>query len=261
MSGAYPQFQPSYSHEELVEHFLLTPADLQLVLACRGEANRCGMALLLKALTYLGYVPDGLEQTFPLTCAPSWPGNWVCCGTFRRCIQETAGRGISTSSAFGSIRAGGFRPRRTRRTSKLGCVGRPRVRPTMRSVSWRMPVSGVAISRSNCPAEGELQRLVNAALNGFFQDIHHRIAEAMPPDVRRCMDQLLVVPESHVVSGFEALKADPGKPGVAPFQGEIDKLQDHPRGRTPSRALHGDSLEGAADAEAARHQREGQRNA
>jgi Domain of unknown function (DUF4158) len=62
MSGAYPQFQSSYSHEELVEHFLLTPADLQLVLACRGEANRCGMALLMKALTYLGYVPDGLDQ-------------------------------------------------------------------------------------------------------------------------------------------------------------------------------------------------------
>ena len=31
MSGAYPQFKPSYTHEELVEHFLLTPADLQLV--------------------------------------------------------------------------------------------------------------------------------------------------------------------------------------------------------------------------------------
>jgi hypothetical protein len=62
MSGAYPQFQSSCSHEELVEHFLLTPADLQLVLACRGEANRCGKALLMKALTYLGYVPDGLDQ-------------------------------------------------------------------------------------------------------------------------------------------------------------------------------------------------------
>jgi Domain of unknown function (DUF4158) len=62
MSGAYPHFQPSYSHDELVEHFLLTPVDLQLVLACRGETNRCGMALLLKALTYLGYVPDGLDQ-------------------------------------------------------------------------------------------------------------------------------------------------------------------------------------------------------
>jgi hypothetical protein len=40
----------------------LTPADLQLILACRGETNRCGMALLLKALTYLGYVPDSLDD-------------------------------------------------------------------------------------------------------------------------------------------------------------------------------------------------------
>ena len=62
MSGAYPHFKSSYTHEELVEHFLLTPADLQLVWTCRGEANQCGMALLLKALTYLGYVPDSLDD-------------------------------------------------------------------------------------------------------------------------------------------------------------------------------------------------------
>jgi hypothetical protein len=29
---AYPQFRSSYPHEEMVEHFLLTPAELQLVL-------------------------------------------------------------------------------------------------------------------------------------------------------------------------------------------------------------------------------------
>jgi TnpA family transposase len=75
------------------------------------------------------------------------------------------------------------------------------------------------------PAEGELQRLVHAALHGFFQDIHHRIAEAMPPEVRHRMDQLLVVPESHVVSGFDALKADAGTPGGEPFHGEIDTLR------------------------------------
>jgi hypothetical protein len=62
MSSAYPHFKPSYTHEELVEHFLLTPADLQLVWTCRGEANQCGMALLLKALTYLGYAPDSLDS-------------------------------------------------------------------------------------------------------------------------------------------------------------------------------------------------------
>jgi Domain of unknown function (DUF4158) len=51
MSGAYPHVKSSYTHEELVERFLLTPADLQLVWTCRGEATQCGMALLLKALT------------------------------------------------------------------------------------------------------------------------------------------------------------------------------------------------------------------
>ena len=40
-----------------MEHFLLTPADLTPVLACRGHVNSCGMALLRKTLPYLGYGP------------------------------------------------------------------------------------------------------------------------------------------------------------------------------------------------------------
>jgi hypothetical protein len=35
---------------------------LQLVLTCRGDANRCGMALLLKTIAHLGYVPDPMPQ-------------------------------------------------------------------------------------------------------------------------------------------------------------------------------------------------------
>ena len=62
MGKGYPEFRSSYSHEELVEHFLLTPAELQLVLTCRGDINRCGMALLLKTLSHLGYVPDTKPQ-------------------------------------------------------------------------------------------------------------------------------------------------------------------------------------------------------
>jgi uncharacterized protein DUF4158 len=62
MVKAYPQFRSSYSHEEMVEHFLLTPAELQLVLTCRGDANRCGMALLLKTISHLGYVPDPMPH-------------------------------------------------------------------------------------------------------------------------------------------------------------------------------------------------------
>jgi len=57
---AYSHFHSSYSHERLVEHFLLTPAELHFVLTFRGEPNRCGVALLLKVLPYLGYVPEKL---------------------------------------------------------------------------------------------------------------------------------------------------------------------------------------------------------
>ena len=74
------------------------------------------------------------------------------------------------------------------------------------------------------PAEGELERVVNAALNGFFQDVHRRISDALAPDVRAGIDSLLVVPESAAVSDFEGLKADPGKAGVDNLQAEIEKL-------------------------------------
>ena len=75
------------------------------------------------------------------------------------------------------------------------------------------------------PAEGELERVVNAALNGFFQDIHRWISDALAPDVHAGIDALLVVPESAAVSGFEGLKADPGKAGVDNLQAEIEKLR------------------------------------
>ena len=52
---AYPQFRSSYSHEEMIEHFLLTPAELQLVLTCRGDANRCGMASLAMSTPHFGF--------------------------------------------------------------------------------------------------------------------------------------------------------------------------------------------------------------
>jgi hypothetical protein len=65
LGKGYPSFQPSYSHEELVEHFLLTPGELELVLKWRGNVNRCGIALLLKTLPHLGYLPGRLDEVPP----------------------------------------------------------------------------------------------------------------------------------------------------------------------------------------------------
>ena len=78
--------------------------------------------------------------------------------------------------------------------------------------------------RVELPAEGELQRVVNSALNGFFHDIQQRISESLSAEVRTRIDDLLVVPDEAVVSGFEELKSDPGKPGVDNLQIEVRKL-------------------------------------
>ncbi len=65
MTGDYPCCKATYHHDELVEHFLLTPVERALVDACYGDANRHGVAVLLKAVQYLGSFPESLQQVPP----------------------------------------------------------------------------------------------------------------------------------------------------------------------------------------------------
>ena len=66
MKGDYPGFKVTYTDEELAEHFLLTPAERTLVETCRGDVNRHSVAVLLKAVQYLGYFPEELSQAAPV---------------------------------------------------------------------------------------------------------------------------------------------------------------------------------------------------
>jgi hypothetical protein len=79
--------------------------------------------------------------------------------------------------------------------------------------------------RVELPAEGELQRVIQSALSGFFKDTQRHIEAAIPTEVRIRIDDVLVVPESRVISEFERIKADSGKPGVGQFETEVEKLR------------------------------------
>jgi hypothetical protein len=58
MKGDYPQFQKSYSHEELIEYFLLDEAEREFIAhQFRGDAKHHGVAILLKSVQHLGYSP------------------------------------------------------------------------------------------------------------------------------------------------------------------------------------------------------------
>jgi hypothetical protein len=75
--------------------------------------------------------------------------------------------------------------------------------------------------RIQLPAEPELQRLVNAALNGYFHDLYERVTAPMTAEVRSRMNELLVVPKEKALSRFELLKADAATAGIENMGNEI----------------------------------------
>jgi hypothetical protein len=223
-SSAYPDFKPSYTHEALVERFLLTPADLQLVWACRGEANQCGMALLLKALTYLGYVPDSLDSV-PHDVRSFITGHLGLLWDFSEAYRwdsRTRGQHLLASRQHTGWRfpTGQDKDELERWLRQEAAREVPEAERLLAYACQRLRHVRVEL-----PAERELQRIVDAALKGFFQDLHRRRAEAMPADVRTRIDALLVGPGSGVPSAFEQLKGDPGKPGIKNLQAELAKLR------------------------------------
>ena len=260
MVKAYPQFRSSYSHEEMVEHFLLTPAELQLVLTCRGDANRCGMALLLKTISHLGYVPDPMPQI------PEEVRAFVAAqlGLLWDSSEAYSWHGSTLDYHLAQIRQhSGWRFPTAQDKEEL--------ENWLRNQGAKEAHTADALFDSACerlrslrvelPAEGELERVVNAALNGFFQDIHRWISDALAPDVRAGIDALLVVPESAAVSGFEGLKADPGKAGVDNLQAEIEKLSEDSRDWGWHRAFRERAVESASNAETARVEGDRERDA
>jgi hypothetical protein len=100
--------------------------------------------------------------------------------------------------------------------------------------------------RIELPAEPELQRLVNAALNGYLHDLYERVTAQMTAEVRARMDELLVVPKEGTLSAFELLKADAANAGVENMGDEIVKLRllrsvglpAVPFAKTPMKVLH-----------------------
>jgi len=224
VSKAYPHFKPSYVHDELVEHFLLTPADLQFVLAFRGDGNRCGAALLLKVLPYLGYVPEGFGQ-IPQEVRAFIAGQL---GLLWDSSEAYPWQSSTRDYHLAQVRQfTGWRFPTAQDKVELEQWLRQRAAYEAHSTEALLDSACERLRQLQVelPAERELQRVVNSALSGFFQDIYRQITDSIPPEVRTRIDNLLVVSDSDVVSVFENMKADSGKPGVDQLQVEIDKLR------------------------------------
>jgi TnpA family transposase len=224
MKGDYPRFNATYTHDELVEHFLLTPAERAVVDTCYGEVNRHGVAVLLKAVQYLGYFPSPLSQV-PAAVrtfiahqlqllwdhTPDYPWQSTTHDRHLLLIRQYTGFRFPTGQDKQALE------------TWLCTHGAPTA-PTEDDLC-ACAYARCRELRIELPAERELQRLVRAALHGFLQDLYARVTAQLPQEVRAQLDHLLVVESEVSQSLFDQLKAEPAAPGVKNLQHALTKLQ------------------------------------
>lgn len=75
------------------------------------------------------------------------------------------------------------------------------------------------------PADSTIIRIVGEQRQRARDHIFGRVAEAIPADVVRKLEQLLVVAEGETVSPLQAIKANPDQPSVASMHVALRKLK------------------------------------
>jgi hypothetical protein len=236
MKGDYPCFKATYVHEELVEHFLLSPADRAVVELCHGETNRHSVAVLLKTVQYLGYFPEDLQHV-PLAVrtfiahqlhllwdhTADYPWQSSTRDRHLALIRQHTGWRFPTAQDKQALEAW------------LQTHAAPHA-PTEADLK-ECAYSHLRTLGIELPAERELQRMVRTALYGFFHALYHQITTRLTDPVRTVLDALLVVGTDETHSVFDQLKADPAAPGIKPLQHEIAKLHTLRALHVPPEAL------------------------
>jgi Tn3 transposase DDE domain-containing protein/uncharacterized protein DUF4158 len=236
MTGDYPRFRTAYSHDALVEYFLLTPTEQDLIAQCRGDVNRHGVAVLLKSLHYLGYFPESPQDVPPdvrtflarqlhLLWDPSaqYPTDDRTQRSHLAWMRQHTGWRASTAddkAAFASWLRDNSAP------------AAPTEEDLLEGAYQRLRALQIAL-----PTERALRRVVHTAFHEFFHDISTRVTARLPETVRTQLDALLVVGADESVSPFEQLKTTPAAPGIAPLQQEMHKLQTLRTVGVPAEAL------------------------
>jgi hypothetical protein len=236
MTGDYPRFQATYTHEALVEYFLLSPAERAVVDTCYGDVHRHGVAVLLKAIPYLGYFPDDfgpgpeavrtfiahqLQLLWDHTEADPWHSR-----THERHLA------LIRSHMGWRFPAGHEKEALETWLRTQGAPEAPTEEDLCDCAYARLRDLGIEL-----PAESELRRIVRAALRGFFDDRYQRVTVQISETVRTTLEALLVVGPDETSSAFDQLKTEPSAPRVQHLQPEVTKLQPLRAIGVPAEAL------------------------
>jgi TnpA family transposase len=224
MKGDYPRFKASYQHEELVEYFLLHNDELEFISSFRGDVNRNTVAVLLKSLLHMGYFPESLEQIpneIRAFVASQLNLLWDHTPHYRW-SSSSKDHHLALIRDFTGWR---FPTAADKETLEEWLLNEGAINALTEEDLLEVAYARLGRLQIELPSEKELRRIVNAALNGFFQNLYTRITSRLSESARDKLDHLLVVPEGESFSDFEKLKSDPAAAGVNNLKKEIAKLK------------------------------------
>ena len=147
----------------------------------------------------------------------------VSCGNAKSPIPPMRAPGGIISPSFASRRVRGHQRQTIRWPSNSGYSARELPMPRRKPSCWNMPMHAFARIRLKLPAEQELQRIVRAALHGFFHDLYTRVTASS----RKRRGHSLISSwwwRLAYSRPFDQLKTEPSAPGVKNLQKEVTKL-------------------------------------
>lgn len=223
MRGDYPQFKQSYTNDELTENFLLDKEEYQFIQQFRGDVNRQTVAVLLKTLKYLGYFPASLTEIaedVKLFIAQQL-------SLLLDLTQQYSWLSGSRDDHFAMIRKFTDYRFATKEDKQLleNYLETEAIVQTYTQESFmQCAIERFRSIKVELPSKKELERIVNAALNKFFQKINQKVTERLSEQSKQKLDKLLnIAPDTF--SDFDKLKAEARQAGINNLEKEIWKLQ------------------------------------
>jgi Domain of unknown function (DUF4158) len=236
MTGDYPRFHATSTHEALVEPCLVSPAERAVVDTCDGDVHRHGVAVRLQAVQYLGYFPDECGQVpeaVRTVIAHQLQLLWDH-------TEDYPWHSRTPDRHLALIRSPmGWRFPASQDTEALETWLRTQGAPEAPTEEDLCDCAYACLRDLGIelPAESELRRIVRAALHSFFDDLYQRVTVQISETVRTTLEALLVVGPDETSSAFDRLKTAPSAPGVQHLQPEVTNLQTLRAIGVPAEAL------------------------
>lgn len=224
MKNLYPNFQENYEEDELIEYFWMSADELEFVETFRSEVNRQAVAVLLKSLDYLGYLPGGFDEVpeqVKIFVAHQLNSLWEITAQYDW-LSSAKDRHYQAIREFGGWESFKNEDKET----LISWLEENAVQEIgSEEELYELTVKHLKQIRLELPSPKELEKIIASVWHRIFQNIYQKIENSLSVEQKQKLDEILTVSETETFTAFDKLKSLSGKAGVENLSKEAEKLK------------------------------------